>query len=81
MLAQLAAIDDEGRIDKFFNGVEMKYDEEFWEKQVVCVRTLRKARTVIKQAFSNGVPREILLPAVESLPYEVQCILDHFSSS
>lgn len=81
MLAQLAAIDDEGRIEKFFNGVEMKYDEEFWDKQVVCVRTLRKARTVIKQAFSNGVPREILLPAVESLPYEVQCILDHFSSS
>ena len=79
--AQLAAIDDENRIEKMIKKIPNKDNEDFWESQIVSARTLHISRTVLKDAMGErGIPKQILGPALESLPEEIQQILIYFST-
>ena len=75
------AIDDENRIEKIINRIPNKDDDDFWDNQILSARTLHLCRTVLKEAMSeSGVPKQILEPALESLPEEIQQILIYFST-
>ena len=90
ILAQLAAVDDGNRIENILKNsnnlanpknADADEGDDFWDNIIISARTLHQARTVIQNVFSDtGVPRPILMPAMETLGQEVSSILLYFAS-
>jgi hypothetical protein len=75
-------VNDKGFIENTSKHIASPDYEEYWEKQIVSARTLRDARTVIKEAFSGtGLPPQMQRTLMDNYPEEIKSILIHFSSA
>jgi hypothetical protein len=91
ILAQLAAVDDEGRLVEGIPGIAANLrprpattdaeDDDFWAEQIVSAVTLAKVRQTLRAGLSpGGLPREIVTAAMQSTPPQIQVLLRLFSS-